>query len=70
MKVPFLDLKAQYQSIREEIADGLQKVLEDTAFAGGPYVAEFEKAFAPYCASQYAVGVGNGTDALWVALIG
>jgi dTDP-4-amino-4,6-dideoxygalactose transaminase len=70
MKVPFLDLKAQYLTIKDEIGEALQKVLDTTAFAGGPFVAEFEKSFAPYCQADQAVGVGNGTDALWVALIG
>lgn len=40
MNVPFLDLKAQYATIREEIADALQEVLDNTSFAGGPPVAE------------------------------
>jgi dTDP-4-amino-4,6-dideoxygalactose transaminase len=70
MKVPFLDLKIQYESIRGEIADGLQAVLDNTAFAGGKFVEDFEKAFAPYCKAKHAVGVGNGTDALWLALLG
>lgn len=70
MKVPFLDLKVQYQSIREEIAVELQKVLDNTAFAGGPFVAEFEKNFAEFCQTKHAIGVGSGTEALWVALIG
>ncbi len=70
MKVPFLDLKAQYQSLREEIAVELQKVLDNTAFAGGPFVAEFEKNYAEFCQAKHAIGVGSGTEALWVALIG
>jgi len=70
MKVPFLDLKVQYQSIREEIAVELQKVLDNTAFAGGPFVAEFEKNFAEFCQAKHAIGVGSGTEALWVALVG
>lgn len=69
MPVPFLDLKAQYQSIREEIQKALQDVLDNTAFAGGKFVAEFEEGFAPYCQSKHAIGVGNGTEALWVALL-
>ncbi len=68
MKVPFLDLKAQYESIRDEIAVSLQEVLDRTAFAGGPFVAEFEKKFAAFCGTSYAVGVGSGTEALWLAL--
>jgi dTDP-4-amino-4,6-dideoxygalactose transaminase len=69
MKVPFLDLKAQYESIRPEIADAIQQVLDKTAFAGGPFVAQFEKEFASFCGTQFAAGVGSGTDALWLALL-
>jgi len=69
MKVPFLDLKAQYATIKDEIAAALQQVLDNTAFAGGPFVAAFEKDFASYCTTKHAVGVGNGTEALWMALI-
>ena len=43
MKVPFLDLKVQYESIKEEISEALQNVLDKTAFAGGPFVAQFEE---------------------------
>lgn len=68
MQVPFLDLKAQYQSIREEVAEALQAVLDKTAFAGGPFVNEFENAFAEFCQAKHAIGVSNGTEALWVAL--
>ena len=70
MKVPFLDLKAQYESIRPEIAEAIRQVLEKTAFAGGPFVAQFEKEFASFCDTKFAAGVGSGTDALWVALLG
>jgi dTDP-4-amino-4,6-dideoxygalactose transaminase len=70
MKVPFLDLKAQYESIRGEIAEAIQQVLDKTAFAGGPFVAQFEKEFAVFCDTRFAVGVGSGTDALWMALLG
>lgn len=69
MKVPFLDLKVQYESIRPEIADAIQQVLDKTAFAGGPFVAQFEKEFAAFCGTQFAAGVGSGTDALWLALL-
>ncbi|MEA3225844.1 MAG: DegT/DnrJ/EryC1/StrS family aminotransferase [Planctomycetota bacterium] len=68
MKVPFLDLKAQYKSIAEEIAAGLQEVLDNTAFAGGPFVAKFEEEFASFCQCHSAVGLGSGTAALWMAL--
>ena len=69
MNVPFLDLKSQYLSIKNEIHEALDGVLEKTAFAGGPFVAQFEKEFAAFCGTGHAVGVGNGTDALWMALL-
>ena len=70
MKVPFLDLKAQYESIKDEVAVAIQQVLDKTAFAGGPFVAQFEKEFAAFCKVPHAIGVGSGTDALWLALLG
>lgn len=70
MKVPFLDLKAQYNHLKPEIGPAIDAVLEATAFAGGPFVAKFEESFAAYCGCRYAAGVGNGTDALWLALVG
>jgi len=69
VKVPFLDLKAQYNVIREEVNAAIQEVLESSAFAGGPFVAKFEEQFAAFCGTKYAVGVGNGTDALWLVLL-
>lgn len=70
MKVPFLDLKAQYESIREEIQSALNGVIENTAFAGGPFVSQFEKEFAEFCGIKHCMGVGSGTEALWMALRG
>jgi len=69
MIVPFLDLKAQYVSIQDEITTQLQEVMNHTAFAGGSFVAQFEEAFAHYCQTEHAIGVGSGTEALWVALV-
>ncbi|MEN6464141.1 MAG: DegT/DnrJ/EryC1/StrS family aminotransferase [Syntrophaceae bacterium] len=69
MNVPFLDLKIQYHSLKDEIHAELAKVMENTAFAGGSFVAAFENDFAKFCGSKYAVGVGNGTDALWLSLL-
>ncbi len=69
MNVPFLDLKAQYDSIRGEMNAAIQEVLDSCAFAGGPFVEKFEKEWATYCGVGHAVGVGNGTDALWLALV-
>ena len=69
MNVPFLDLKTQYNGIKDEIHAAIGDVLENTAFAGGPFVAKFEQEFAKFCNCKHAVGVGNGTDALWMSLI-
>ncbi len=70
MKVPFLDLKAQYLPLKEDIAQALEAVLEKTAFAGGPFVAEFEEGFAQFCDSKFSMGVSSGTSALWLAMLG
>jgi dTDP-4-amino-4,6-dideoxygalactose transaminase len=69
MNIPFLDLKAQYLTIKDEIHDAISKVMDSTAFAGGPFVNQFEKEFAKFCDCKHAIGVGNGTDALWLSLI-
>ena len=69
MKVPLLDLHAQYQSMRADIAHAIDGVLESSAFAGGPFVARFEEEFASFCGCRHAVGVGSGTDAIWLALL-
>jgi len=69
MSVPFLNLKAQHQALKAEILSAVSEVLDSAAFAGGPYVAKFEEEFAAYCTTKYAIGVGNGTDALWFALL-
>ena len=70
MKVPFLDLKAQYEPIKEDIAKAINDVMEKTAFAGGPFVKKFEEEFAAFCGTKQCIGVGSGTDALWLALLG
>jgi dTDP-4-amino-4,6-dideoxygalactose transaminase len=67
--IPFLNLKAQHQALKTEILAAVSEVLDSTAFAGGPYVAKFEEEFAAYCHTKYSVAVGNGTDALWFALL-
>ena len=69
MNVPFLDLKAQYAAIKDEIHAAIAEVMESTAFAGGPFVAGFEQEFAGFCGCKHAIGVGNGTDALWLSLL-
>ncbi|MBV9998642.1 MAG: DegT/DnrJ/EryC1/StrS family aminotransferase [Verrucomicrobia bacterium] len=69
IKVPFLDLKAQHAPLLDEIEAAIRQVIEAGAFAGGPFVAEFEEDFAAYCDSSHALGVGSGTDALWLSLL-
>jgi len=66
--IPFVDLKAQYESIKPEIDAAIASVIADTAFIGGPFVKAFEDAFAEYCGVAHCVGLANGTDALFVAL--
>ena len=63
-----MDLEAQYSSIKEEIDGAIAQVLRHTQFINGPEVAEFEGEFARLCSAEYAVGTGNGTDALRLAL--
>ncbi len=68
IEVPFLDLGAHHSPIRSELMDAIHEVVESNAYAGGPFVERFEHAFAQYCQTKYAVGVGSGTESLWLAL--
>jgi dTDP-4-amino-4,6-dideoxygalactose transaminase len=68
MKIPFVDLRAQYYSIKNEIDQAISDVVEGSAFIGGKFVKAFEQDFANYIGIKNCVGVGNGTDALFVAL--
>ncbi len=69
MKIPLLDLKAQYAAIRDEIRKAVDGVLESQMFILGPQVEELEKNIAAYSGTSYAVGVSSGTDALLAALM-
>ncbi|HKB90664.1 MAG TPA: DegT/DnrJ/EryC1/StrS family aminotransferase [Opitutaceae bacterium] len=69
MNVPFLDLRAQHDPLRTELLNAIQDVIDNNAFAGGPFVANFEENFATFCHTRYAVGLGSGTEALWLALL-
>lgn len=69
MHVPFLDLRAHHEPLMDEFVNAFRQVTEASAFAGGPFVARFETEFAGFCGSQHALGVGNGTDALWLSLL-
>jgi dTDP-4-amino-4,6-dideoxygalactose transaminase len=68
--IPFVDLKAQYSGIQEEIDAAIQRVIGQSAFILGQEVQEFEEAFADYCGTRYAVGVDCGLSALELALRG
>jgi len=74
MNIPFLDLKAQYQSIKEEIIPEINDVLENTAYILGKKVQAFEEAFAKAHNAKYCYGVSSGTDGnhmvLWALGIG
>jgi len=67
--VPFLDLKQEYQSIKDEVNVSLQQVMDSCRFVLGESVNSFEKEFASFCGTKYAVGVANGTDALRLVLL-
>ncbi len=66
--IKFLDLKLQYKTIKVEIDQAIKNVIEESAFIGGKYVAQFEKEFSTYVDAKYCVGVANGTDALEIAI--
>ncbi|HEX3079962.1 MAG TPA: DegT/DnrJ/EryC1/StrS family aminotransferase [Puia sp.] len=68
-KIPCLDLKGQHQQIKKEVFEAFERVYEQTAFSGGSFVEEFEKYFARFCETKYAVGVNNGTTALHLAML-
>lgn len=69
MKVNFIDLKAQYLSIKREIDTAIQEVLNATAFAGGPFVETFEKSFAEAHQAKYCIAMNSGTAALHALLM-
>jgi dTDP-4-amino-4,6-dideoxygalactose transaminase len=69
MKVPFLDLKAQHAPLRDAIDTAIGEVIDEAAFAGGPFVVRFEEDFAAFCCCPHAIGVGSGTEALWFSLL-
>jgi dTDP-4-amino-4,6-dideoxygalactose transaminase len=67
--IPYLDLKAQYRGIKDEIDAAVLRVLDSTQFILGEEVAAFEREFAAYCHASEAVGVNSGTSALHLALL-
>lgn len=70
MKIPLVDLKAQYEAHKVEFDTALAGCLERTSFVGGADVSAFEQEFAQFCGGGHVVGCGNGTDALVLAMVG
>src|SRR5215831_5406939 len=69
VQVPFLDLRVQHEPLMGELLEAFRQVTDTSAFAGGPFVARFETEFAAFCETRHALGVGSGTDALWLSLL-
>ena len=69
MKVPLLDLKAQYATIRAEVREAIDRVCESQHFILGPEVTALEEEVAALCGARFAIGVSSGTDALLLALM-
>jgi len=66
--VPLVNLKAQYQTIREEVRAAIDEVLDDMQLTIGPNVRAFDEEFAAFCGAKHAIGVGSGTDALQLVI--
>ena len=69
MNIQMVDLKSQYEKIKEEIAAGIQNCLDTTAFINGPAVKEFQQDFEQYLGVKHVIPCANGTDALQIALM-
>jgi dTDP-4-amino-4,6-dideoxygalactose transaminase len=67
-EIPLVDLKAQYATIRDDIRQAIDEVLESMQLTIGPNVRAFDKEWADYCGTTHAIGVGSGTDALQLAI--
>lgn len=68
-QIPLLDLRAQWQAIKDEVMQAIAEVMESQRFILGPKVKQLEEQIADYCGCRYAVGVSSGTDALLVSLM-
>ncbi len=67
-KINFVDLSKQYTPIKDEINNAIQNVIDNTSFILEKEVSDFERNFADFCTTKYCVGIGSGTDALYLAL--
>jgi dTDP-4-amino-4,6-dideoxygalactose transaminase len=68
MTIPFVDLHAQYLTIKQDIDKGIQTVIDETSFIGGPSIKAFERDFASLLGVKHCIGVANGTDAIYITL--
>ena len=66
--IPLVDLKSQYATIRDEVRQAIDEVLDSMQLTIGPNVRAFDKEWAEYCGTAHAIGVGSGTDALQLAI--
>ena len=69
LQIPFLDLKAHHAAISNDIVDAIRAVIDKNAFVSGSFTETFEIDFAAYCGCEHAIGVGSGTEALWLSLL-
>lgn len=69
MKIPLVDLKSQYEAIKDEIQESINRVLDNTSFILGEEVTKFEEEFAKFCGAKYGIGTSSGTSALSLALL-
>ncbi len=69
MTVPFLDMQARHAPLREEFLHAIGEVIDSGNFSGGSFLERFETDFARYCGTRNAIGLGSGTEALWLTLV-
>ncbi|SDR75549.1 DegT/DnrJ/EryC1/StrS family aminotransferase [Christiangramia echinicola] len=69
-KIQMVDLKGQYEGIKEEVNKGMQEILEETSFINGPHVHAFQKELEEYLDVKHVIPCANGTDALQIAMMG
>lgn len=69
MKVPFYGHQRQYENLKAEIDANMQEVIQSGAYIMGPMLKKFEGELAEYAGTKHAIGVGNGTDALWLTMM-
>ena len=69
-KIQMVDLKGQYQPIKEQVNQSIQEVIDTTAFINGPQVHEFQKELEEYLNVKHVIPCANGTDALQIAMMG